>query len=386
MRLEYQEYQPRKIVNVHKHVDGPWFWTKYSAHPYIGCRSGCEFCYLRGGRYLRDRAPDSFDQLIQVKTNAAELLSKELAHLPVDVINAGDWQQPAESRYRLSREMLKVILELGFPLFVVERSAFLTRDIDLLTEISARAWVAVAFSISNLDPDLKHAFEPRSPGVKKRLNAMQQLADVGILTGTSLMPIIPFRGDDPQQIEQVVMATKDHGGSFALAGGMSMSGIQAERTLSSALKHDPDVEPLWKQMYQWEAESNPANSPPRDYAAMLGRRVRELCAKHGLRDRIPRYIQPGELAANRYLAEKLFLKTYELELAEADERRIWAYRRAAWTVDESERSLRDLYREAGRGGLQKLSGIGDRLSGAIASWLSEWERRQQKLNRESSKP
>ena len=49
MNLKFQEYNARKIVNVHKHVDGPWFWGKYTAHPYVGCRSGCDFCYLRGG-------------------------------------------------------------------------------------------------------------------------------------------------------------------------------------------------------------------------------------------------------------------------------------------------------------------------------------------------
>jgi DNA repair photolyase len=65
-RLEFQEYQVRKIVNVHKHVNGPWFWGKYTAHPYVGCRSGCEFCYNRGSRYLGRRDPNTFDTLIQV--------------------------------------------------------------------------------------------------------------------------------------------------------------------------------------------------------------------------------------------------------------------------------------------------------------------------------
>ncbi|MGH2621811.1 MAG: PA0069 family radical SAM protein, partial [Anaerolineales bacterium] len=81
MMLEFREYRPRRIVNVRKHVDGPWFWDKYSAHPYIGCRSGCELCYLRGSRYLGRRDPASFDTLIQVKSNAAELLRKELSRL-----------------------------------------------------------------------------------------------------------------------------------------------------------------------------------------------------------------------------------------------------------------------------------------------------------------
>ena len=40
-------------------------------------------------------------------------------------------------------------------------------------------------------------------------------------------------------------------------------------------------------------------------------------------------------AGNKRAAEKLFLRAYELELEEADERRIWAYRKAAWAVDEA---------------------------------------------------
>ena len=99
--LEFREYRARKVVNVHRHVDGPWFWGKYTAHPYIGCRSGCEFCYQRGGRYLGRRDPATFDTLIQVKINAAELLKRELSRLTPDVIACGDWQQPAEDRYRL---------------------------------------------------------------------------------------------------------------------------------------------------------------------------------------------------------------------------------------------------------------------------------------------
>lgn len=121
MQLEFQEYRPRKLVNVHRHVDGPWFWTKYSAPPYVGCRSGCAFCYLRGGRYLGRRDPKNFDTLIQVKINAVELLQKELARLSPEVIACGDWQQPAEDRYHLSRRMLEVVRAR---VSVVDRRAF----------------------------------------------------------------------------------------------------------------------------------------------------------------------------------------------------------------------------------------------------------------------
>ncbi len=370
MELEFQEYRARKIVNVHRHVDS-WFWDKYSATPYVGCRSGCEFCYLRGGRYLGRRDPDTFDTLIRVKINAVELLRKELSRLERDVIACGDWQQPAEDRYRLSRGMLEVVYDLGFPLLVIERSPLLTRDLDLLVEIDQQAWVGVIFSLSNVDPVLKRAFEPRSPGLKRRLRAMEALASAGILVGTALMPIIPFVGDDEEHLEDAVRATKEHGGAFVLGGGLTMEGVQAERTLSAARRLNPALEARWRQLYSWEEGGKPNYSPPRTYSARLGLMVRELCARHGLKDRLPRYVASGPLAVNKRIAERLFLKAYDLELEEARQYRIWAYRKAAWTVDEWPESLAELYQTRGEDGLRELPGIGKHLAAEIAKWLRE---------------
>jgi DNA repair photolyase len=371
MKLEFQEYRARKIVNVYKHVDGPWFWNKHSAHPYIGCRSGCEFCYLRGSVYLGRREPDSFDTLIGVKTNAVELLRKELARLEPDVIACGDWQQPAEDRYRLSRGMLEVVHDLGFPLCIVERSPRLIRDLDLLVGINQRTWVGVIFSLSNLDLRLKQAFEPRSPGIKRRLQAMETLANAGILVGAALMPIIPVAGDNEEQLAETVRATKEHGGSFVLAGGLTMAGVQAERTLVAAQRLDPTLEPRWRKLYHWKVNGKPNYGPPRAYTARLGLLVRELCARHGLPDRMPRYIAPGPLAVNKRIAERLFLRIYDLELAQAQDYRIWAYRKAAWTVDEWPENIAELYAARGEAGLRELPGIGQNLAGEIARWLRE---------------
>lgn len=371
MKLEFQEYRVRKIVNVHKHVDGPWFWGKYTAYPYVGCRSGCEFCYSRGSRYLGRRDPDTFDTLIQVKINAVELLRKELRRLEHEVIACGDWQQPAEDRYRLSRGMLEVVCDLGFPLYVNERSPLLVRDLDLLVEINRRAWVGVAFSISSVDPALKRAFEPRSPGVKRRLQAMEKLANAGILVGASLMPVLPFVGDDEAHLGDTIRAIKDHGGLFVLSGGLTMDGVQAERTLEAARRLDPALEARFRQLYGWEVGGKPGYSPPRAYSARLGLLVRELCARHGLMDRMPRYVAPGPLAVNKRIAERLFLKTYDLELEQAAEHRIWAYRKAAWTVDEWPESIAELYEARGEVGLRELPGIGKSLASEIAGWLRE---------------
>lgn len=371
MKLEFQEYHVRKVLNIHKHVDGPWFWGKYTAHPYVGCRSGCEFCCCRGGRYAGRRDPDEFDTVIRVKMNAVEQLRGELFGLEPEIISVGDWQQPAEDRYQLSRRMLQVVLDVGFPLFIVERSPLLTRDIDLLVEINKKSWVGVLYSISGLDPTLKRAFEPRSPGVKRRLQAMAQLTEAGIFTGTSMMPILPYVGDDAALLEDLIRATKDHGGQCVLAGGLTMDGVQAERTLGAVKDYAPSLEDRFRGLYHWPIGEKPKYGPPGSYNARIGLLVRELCAKHGLLDRMPRYVTPGPLEINKRIAERLFLRTYDLELEQAANYRIWAYRKAAWTVDELKDSVVDIYQSGGEAGLQELPDVGKSIAKEIAAWLEK---------------
>ena len=282
MKLEIEEYQTRKIVNVHQHVDS-WFWDKYSAAPYVGCRSGCDFCYLRGGRYGGRRDPDTFDTLIRVKMNAVERLQVELSKLKHDVIACGDWQQPVEDRYQLSRKMLQVIHALSFPLLVIERSPLLIRDLDILTEINKKVWVGVILSMSNVDPQLKQAFEPRSPGIKRRLQTMAKLAEAGILVGAALMPILPFVGDSEAHLEDAIRAAKDHGGSFVLGGGLTMDGAQGKHTLEAAHHYDPALAEQWRALYKWQERKKPLSSPPHAYSMRIANTVRELCQRHGLK-------------------------------------------------------------------------------------------------------
>lgn len=66
--------------------------------------------------------------------------------MPVDVIATGDYQ-PAEKKFQVSRQMLEVCLELGFPVSVLERLPLVLRDLDLIREINARAPSVVIFSI-----------------------------------------------------------------------------------------------------------------------------------------------------------------------------------------------------------------------------------------------
>ena len=99
-------------------------------------------------------------------------------------------------------------------------------------------------------------------------------------------------------------------------------------------------------------------------------RVREICARYEIADRMPRPILPDDpLAANKKIAEKLFLRAYGLTLDEANSYRVWAYRKAAWAIDEMGDDIESIYRRTGRKGLQSVKGVGKTLSTEIEGWL-----------------
>jgi DNA repair photolyase len=101
-RTVFIPYRPKTILNQHKRAD-QWFWTRYSAYPYIGCQPGCEFCYCRERKYAPYDDPLDFAHVIKVKENAPELLRRALARLPLDPVFTGDYQ-PAERKFAISRK------------------------------------------------------------------------------------------------------------------------------------------------------------------------------------------------------------------------------------------------------------------------------------------
>jgi DNA polymerase/3'-5' exonuclease PolX len=58
-----------------------------------------------------------------------------------------------------------------------------------------------------------------------------------------------------------------------------------------------------------------------------------------------------------------------MELESASSFKVWAYRRAGWTVDELDRDILTIYRKQGLNGLQALPNIGPSISAFVAERL-----------------
>ena len=221
-------YKTRSVLNKHKYPDH-WFWTSYSVYPYIGCQHGCEFCYCRESKYAPYDDIDDFPYVIKVKENAPELLRKALSKAAKGAVAVGDYQ-PAERKFMLSRKLLEICLELDFPIFMLERSPLLLRDLDLIKEINKKSYATVQFSVIHTaqspHAEVIDKMERLAPHPAKRFEAMREIAKAGILTGISFMPILPYLCDTRENLELVIKQTADNGGKFVLAAPLTMADQQ----------------------------------------------------------------------------------------------------------------------------------------------------------------
>jgi DNA repair photolyase len=363
-RTVFLPYQAKSILNKGKRADH-WFWTRYSAYPYMGCQHGCAFCYCRERKYIPhkpedvnagyDEGKDEFAHLIKIKENAAVLLRKALLRLPKDMVFIGDYQ-PAERKYMLSRKMLEVCLEMDFPVFVLTRSPLVLRDLDLFKSINQRSRAVVAFSIIST-PDSKDyegvsRMEGIAPKAEKRFQAMEVMAGEGIITGSVAMPLLPVFCDNDSNLKALAEWTAGHGGQFVLGGGLTLADQQKEFFLRVLKQNHPDMVNTYHALYP--AGSYAQSRPWRK----VGSAIREACLKVGISDRIPRPIIPGEKReGNKRLVEKLAYELHTLELENTSNSRVWAYRKATWAIEDLEQDIGLIYQNMGRRGIESIPGI-----------------------------
>ena len=214
------EITSKTILN-HVKQPEPWFGLKYNMNLYRGCQHQCIYCDSRSECY---RLGDLAD--IRVKVNALELLEDALPRKRIrGTIGFGsmnDLYMPIEKEYRLARGALEIIQSNNFPVHILTKSDLVTRDLDVLSEIN-KVYAAISFTITTANDDLASKVEPGAPLPSDRYQAMRELADAGILTGVTMMPILPFLEDDPDNIRQIVRRAAESGATYIIpAFGMTL--------------------------------------------------------------------------------------------------------------------------------------------------------------------
>ncbi|MGB7654638.1 MAG: PA0069 family radical SAM protein [Novosphingobium sp.] len=212
LRTEVTLERARTILSFNQSPDIPF---DRSINAYRGCEHGCVYCYARPSHAYHDLSPGlDFETKLFAKPNAAELLRQTLAKpaykpAPIAMGTNTDPYQPIEDRFRITRSILELCLEVRHPVTITTKSARVVRDLDLLTELARHNLVAVGISVTSLDPVLSGLLEPRASSPAKRLDTLGKLVAAGVPSHVSIAPVIPSITD--QFIEGILQEAAARG-------------------------------------------------------------------------------------------------------------------------------------------------------------------------------
>ena len=230
------EILAKTILNKKKQRD-PWFLDDYTVNPYSGCSFNCLYCYIRGSKY-----GIHMERKLGVKVNAVELLEKALKlraskgeYGIIVLASATDPYVQIDKETELTRRLLKVILKHKFSLHIITKSDLVLRDLDLIKQIDKAAirpkgltglknGSMVTFSFSTIADDVGKIFEPGATRPSERLNTLKAVNDQGILTGVSMMPLLPWISDTTESLENMFSAFKTHGAQYCMPADLTLFG------------------------------------------------------------------------------------------------------------------------------------------------------------------
>jgi len=278
--VEYFELPTRHFLN-RTSERMPFQWT---INPYRGCEFGCVYCYARyTHEFMELDGVEAFERKIYAKQFFAASLAAELRKISrkdwIAIGTATDPYQPAEKRFGVTREILRVFAAgRGRRLSVTTKSDMVMRDLDLFREISRANVFHVNFTLTTMDEKLARLLEPRAPRPGLRLDAARQLVEAGIQVGVFPNPIMPLLTDSEDGLDAVACAAKEAGATFLGGGPLFLKPCAKQVFLPFIERHFPRLAPEYERLYRTGAFLRG------EYAERIRERLKLVRARHGLRD------------------------------------------------------------------------------------------------------
>lgn len=287
---------PRSVLNSPA-TTGMEFW---SVNPYVGCEFGCSYCYARDThRYAVERENGkagmdaaglaqpplppalAFERQILVKRGAGRLLLRSLdparvGNETVMIGTATDPYQPAERRFRVTREILEALSShRGLSIGIITKSPLVVRDLDLLRLLSGRGRLRVHISLATTDARLARRLEARSPTPAARLRALGRLTASGIEGGLLVAPIIPGITDGRDALSRLFAAGRAAGARHVMGSPLRLGPAARAQFLPHLAREFPELLARYQRNYGHAHHASAA------YQEALAVRVDELREEHG---------------------------------------------------------------------------------------------------------
>jgi DNA repair photolyase len=231
----------------------------HAINPYRGCEFACRYCYARyTHEFLELRTPEDFEHKIFFKENAAWLLEQELKKLrpgtEIALGTATDPYQPIERKQLITRSLLEVFARTsGFRIGIVTKSTLITRDLDLLRQVSLRHALTVHLTVTTMNVKLARVLEPRAPRPDLRIAALAELRQAGIRAGVNCSPLMPGITDTRSSIAAVARAAAGAAAEFFFAGALFLKPCSQPTFFAFVQENFPGQAEAYRRRYEKNA-------------------------------------------------------------------------------------------------------------------------------------
>jgi len=241
---------PAKTILVRSGLPG----TDWVINPYNGCPFACMYCYA--AQIARWKHPDDvWGSYVDVKTNAPELLSKELTQLQkksgkknfgsIFFSSVTDPYNGVEVQYQLTRKCLAVLSDFGYEgeISILTKSLLVTRDIDILKKLEN---VSVGLTVTSTDDSVSRFLEVSAPPVASRINALAMLRKEGVSTYAFIGPMLPYVVEKKEELETLIDTLKNAGVREIWFEHINLNPAIKDRLFSYLRKTKPSLIPLFE--------------------------------------------------------------------------------------------------------------------------------------------
>ncbi|MDI6868893.1 MAG: radical SAM protein [Coprothermobacterota bacterium] len=248
MSLVLREIRASSILN-RSAISG----IDYAINPYTGCLHGCVYCYADFMRRFTGHK-EPWGEFVDVKINCPELLLKQILKFKpgeVSFSTVTDPYQPVERKYRLTRQMLEILLDSPFTVSILTKSALVLRDLDLLKRMRN---CTVGFSIPIFFPEISALFEGRASPPLERFEALRRLAEAGISTWVFIAPTLPYFSDSEENLEDIFRRAKESGAEFVMIDTFQAYPRVWHKVRALLQKSFPHLVPLYEEYREIKEE------------------------------------------------------------------------------------------------------------------------------------
>ncbi|MBL7051848.1 MAG: radical SAM protein [Nanoarchaeota archaeon] len=265
-RIKIKEVEVKSIITPSKLPD-----ADFVINPYIGCLHACIYCYADFMKRFTGHGDEKWGDFVDVKINAVSVLGNlnKIKDKTILFGSVTDPYHPIESKYKITRNILKALVNEKTKIEILTKNGLVARDIDILQKFDD---ITIGFSLAILQDSLSKKLEPFASSPQIRIKALKECKEAGLKTFVFLSPIFPYISE----IEEIIEETKDYV-DYYMFENLNVRANNRVKVYNFIKENFPDLLEKYKEIYD---QGN------LEYWDELKEKIQKLCKKHSKEARI----------------------------------------------------------------------------------------------------